>query len=275
MGIALRAEVLPRNGNGKAPQDPNVRFPLHDSSGRAAGESDGILSTRPDPHDPKITLLRSVPLFADLASAELHRIADRSTWRDYRRRQAIHFPGDPADAVYVVRQGRVKISRLSEDGKEATLNLVGPGEPFGEECLLDAPVRETIAEVLEPVQVLRIPREELAPALNAQHAFALAVARLMSGRRRAAESRLEEMIFKTVGSRLAALLARLARSHGRPTAGGILLDLSLAHQDLAGHIGSTRETTTLTLNQFKRGGLLRIDHCRILIRDLAGLEAIA
>ena len=275
MGIALRAEVLPRNRNGKTLQDPKVRFPVHTSAGTAPGEPDGILATRPDTHDPKLTLLRSVPLFAELAPGDLDRIADRSAWREFRRRQAIHFPGDLADAVFVVRQGRVKISRLSEDGKEATLILVGPGEPFGEECLLEAAVRETIAEVLEPVQVLRIPREELAPALNAQHAFALAVARLMSGRRRAAESRLEEMIFKTVRSRLAALLARLARDYGRPTAGGILLDLWLAHQDLAGQIGSTRETTTLTLNQFKRGGLLRIDHCRILIRNLAGLEAIA
>ena len=189
MGIAVRAEVPPRNGNGKTLQDPKVRFPVHTSAGRASGEPGGIPSSRPDTHDPKITLLRSVPLFADLASAELHLIADRSTWRDYRRRQAIHFPGDPAEAVFVVQQGRVKISRLSEDGKVATLNLVGPGEPFGEECLLDAPVRETIAEALEPVQVLRIPREELAPALNAQHAFALAVARLMSGRRRAADRR--------------------------------------------------------------------------------------
>jgi CRP/FNR family transcriptional regulator len=205
----------------------------------------------------------------------LSRIVDRSVWREHRRRQAIHFPGDPADAVCVVRQGRVKISRLSEDGKEATLNLVGPNEPFGEECLLDATTRETIAEVLEPGQTLRISREDLLPVLQAHPPFALAVARLMSHRRRAAESRLEEMVFKTVRSRLAALLTRLARSHGRAADGGILLDLSLAHQDLAGQIGSTRETTTLTLNEFKRGGLLRIDHCRILIRDLARLEAIA
>ena len=223
----------------------------------------------------KETLLGSTPLFTDLPPAVLSRIADRSLWQEYQRRQAIHFPGDPADAVYVVRQGRLKISRLSEDGKEATLILVGPNEVFGEECLLDVTTREAIAEVLEPAQTLRIPREELLPLLRAHPAFVLAVARLMSGRRRAAESRLEEMVFKTVRGRLAALLARLARSHGRATEGGILLDLALAHQDLAGQIGSTRETTTLTLNEFKRRGLLRIDHCRILIRDLARLEAIA
>jgi CRP/FNR family transcriptional regulator len=223
----------------------------------------------------KETLLRSTPLFADLPLHVLNRIADRSVWRDHRRRQAIHFPGDPADAVFVVRRGRVKISRLSEDGKEATLNLIGPHEPFGEECLLDAVAREALAEVLEPSQSLRIAREELLPVLGAHPPFALAVARLMSGRRRTAESRLEEMVFKTVRSRLAALLTRLAQSHGRVTSGGILLDLALAHQDLAGQIGSTRETTTLTLNQFRRGGLLRIHHCRILIRNLAGLEAIA
>jgi len=261
MGIAIDAGAHSRNGDRGAPHPAkDLLFPVElDTNSRGGKE----------------TLLRSTPLFTDLPPGVLSRIADRSVWREYRRRQAIHFPGDPADAVFVVRQGRVKISRLSEDGKEATLNLVGPHEPFGEGCLLDAPTRETLAEVLEPAQTLRISREELLPVLQAHPRFALAVAHLMSGRRRTAESRLEEMVFKTVRSRLAALLARLARNHGRATSGGILLDLSLAHQDLAGQIGSTRETTTLTLNEFKRGGLLRIDHCRILIRDLAGLEAIA
>lgn len=261
MGIAIGVEDHPRNGSRGA------FHPANDSILPAELDTDSRRG--------KETLLGVIPLFTDLPPGVLSRIADRSHWREYRRRQAIHFPGDPADAVFVVRQGRVKVSRLSEDGKEATLNLVGPHEPFGEECLLDATTRETLAEVLEPAQTLRISREELLPVLRAHSPFALAVARLMSGRRRTAESRLEEMVFKTVRSRLAALLARLAQSHGRATSGGILLDLSLAHQDLAGQIGSTRETTTLTLNEFKRGGLLRIDHCRILIRDLAGLEAIA
>jgi CRP-like cAMP-binding protein len=104
---------------------------------------------------------------------------------------------------------------------------------------------------LEPVRVLRCAREELVRTPRGHPGFALAVARLMSSRRRVVESRLEEMVSKTVHARLAALLGRLARSHGRATRGGILLDLSLAHQALAGQIGSTRETTTLTLNQFK------------------------
>lgn len=275
MGTAVSAQVHAGGGNGKAFHQPKIQSPLPESPVAAYVETRNEISNDPDSRCVKVTLLRSVPLFADLASGELTRMADRSAWREYRRRQAVHFPGDPADAVYVVSQGRVKISRLSEDGKEATLILVGQGEPFGEECLLDSARRDTIAEVLEPVRILRIPRDELVPPLRSHPGFVMAVARLMSSRRRVAESRLEEMIFKTVRARLAALLARLARSHGRATTGGILLDLSLAHQDLAGQIGSTRETTTLTLNQFRRGGLVQIDHCRILIRDLAGLESIA
>lgn len=260
-------DITPRGAVSPAPlqNSPTAAPPAH-------GEE---TSSGPDARRTKVALLRSLPLFADLPPGELNRIADTSSTRDYRRRQVIYFPGDQANALYVVNQGRVKISRLSEDGKEATLFLAGPGEPFGEECLLGTATRETIADVLEPAHVLWIPREALVSVLHSHPAFALAVAILMSGRRRMAECRLEEMIFRTVRGRLAALLARLARSHGRPTDGGILLDLSLAHQDLAGQIGSTRETTTLTLNKFKRGGLLRIDHCRILIRDLAGLEAIA
>jgi CRP/FNR family transcriptional regulator, cyclic AMP receptor protein len=275
MDIRPRGEIPPRNGNGRdlhrspgtAPfQDsPAAALPAH---GEETARGPGALAT-------KVALLRSLPLFADLPPGELIRIADTSITRDYRRRQAIYFPGDQANALCVVGQGRVKISRLWEDGKEVTLFLAGGGEPFGEECLLGTAVREAIAEALEAARVLRIPSGILAPLLHSHPGFALAMANLMSGRRRIAESRLEEMIFRTVRGRLAALIARLARSHGRATDGGILLDLALAHQDLAGQIGSTRETTTLTLNEFRRGGLLRIHHCRILIRDLAGLEAIA
>ncbi len=275
MGFAMSAWSQPHNGNRGVSNPPMVALLAPDSPEFDSGVAHGKALHDADDLRGKAALLGSTPLFADLPSGVLHRVADRSIWREYRRRQVIHFPGDPADAVFVMRQGRVKISRLSEDGREATLHLIGPSEPFGEECLLDAATHETIAENLEPAQTLRIPRAVLFAVLQTHPPLALAIARLMSGRRRAAEFRVEEMVFKTVRGRLAALLARLARSHGRATTGGILLDLSLTHQDLAGQIGSTRETTTLTLNEFRRGGLLWIDPCRILIRNLAGLEAIA
>jgi CRP/FNR family transcriptional regulator len=262
-------------GNGKVLLQAKPQLPAPEIFGWTSGRHAGGGSSTPDPQRVKVNLLGTIPLFAELDSRELERIADRSGWRQYRRRQAIHLPGDPADAVYVVRQGRLKLSRLSEGGREATLCLLERGELFGEECLLGDAARETLAEALEPATLLRCPREELLPIVRGNPVFALAVAQLVGRRRRAAESRVEEMVFKTVRARLAALLARLARSHGRETANGVLLDLSLAHQDLAGQIGSTRETTTLTLNEFRRGGLLQIDHCRILVRDLPGLEAIA
>jgi CRP/FNR family transcriptional regulator len=259
---------IERRGPGARAADPGV-------SGNGHEQHPEPIPGGLDPARAKLTLLRSTPLFRALDPSDLQRIADRSAWREYRRRQSIHLPGDPADALYVVGEGRVKLSRLSAEGREATLHLVERGELFGEEGLLEAALRDTVAEVLEPTRLLRCPREELLPFLSTRPSVALAVARLMSGRRRAAEGRVEELVFKTVRARLAALLARLARRHGRTTGGGILLDLSLAHQDLAGQIGSTRETTTLTLNEFRRGGLLHIDHCRILIRNLAGLEAMA
>jgi CRP/FNR family transcriptional regulator len=275
MNIYPRGDIPPGNGNSRSPYQATTLVPVHRAHQSALPVHGDDIAGAPEARRAKITLLRSFPLLADMPPGDLSRIAEMSSPREYRRRQGIYFPGDPADALYVVIQGRVKISRLSEDGKEVTLFLAGMGEPIGEECLLGTAARETIAEVLESAHVLQIRRDALVPFLHSRPAFALAVANLMSGRRRLAESRLEEMIFRTVRGRLAGLLARLARSHGRATDGGILLDLSLAHQDLAGQIGSTRETTTLTLNAFRRRGLLRIDHCRILIRDLAGLEAIA
>ena len=113
MGIGITAEVPPRNGTGRdsSPSLLKVSLLPSDSPGTDSGTARGEALGDTESRRGKETLLRSTPLFANLPPGVLSRIVDRSVWREHRRRQAIHFPGDPADAVCVVRQGRVKLSR--------------------------------------------------------------------------------------------------------------------------------------------------------------------
>ena len=101
------------------------------------------------------------------------------------------------------------------------------------------------------------------------------LARLLAEQRRLLEAPAEHLAFRDVPARLTALPLRLANRFGEPVAGGILLDFSLGHQELADHIASSGETTTVALNAFRRQGLLTIARRRILLRDPAGLQPLA
>lgn len=219
--------------------------------------------------------LKAVDLLQDLDPKQLAHLLDVSQRRELKRRQALYFPGDPADALFAVRYGKIKISRLSEDGKEVGLWIVGPGNILGELALVQPGPRDTFAETLEDTAVLSLPIAEIAALMVSDPGFTFRVARLIGQRLREVEERVEDLAHRGVPSRLARVLLRLAQRYGRSEGNGILVSLSLGHQDLANQIGSTRETTTLALNAFKRRGWIEIAPRRLVIKDIARLQALA
>lgn len=188
----------------------------------------------------------------------------------------IYLPGDRSDKVYLLKKGRVKVSRLSEDGREMTMIILEPGEFFGESALYtDQQTRSTMAEALDDAIICTIYREEFEALLREEPNLALRVTKAIGRRRREIESRLEDMVFRSVPSRLAHLLLKLADQYGREKSQGTLLDVTLTHLEIANLIGSTRETTTTQLNNLKRDGLINIKKRNIYILDKIGLEDLA
>ncbi len=223
----------------------------------------------------RVNPLKAIDLFQDLDPQQLGRLVDVSQKRELKRRQTLYFPGDPADTLFAVLYGKVKVSRLSQDGKEVGLWIVGPGNTLGELALVHPGPRDTFAETLEDTTVLILPIGEIAALMRTDPGFTFRVARLIGQRLRDVEDRVEDLAHRGVPSRLARVLLRLAQRYGRSEANGILVSLSLGHQDLANQIGSTRETTTLALNAFKRQGWIEIAPRRLLIKDLGPLQALA
>jgi len=227
--------------------------------------------------DEKRTLwyLKKVPILGDLGAEALARLAEKVEMKEIRRRQVLYLPGDPGQAVYFVNGGRVKVSKVTRDGKELTLAYRGPGEIFGETCLIDGGPREEMAEAMENALVTEIERTEFERMLQAQALLGYRLTKVLAARRRDVENKIENLVFKDVNSKLAELLLRLANEYGVDDSRGTLVALKITHQEMANLIGSTRETVSLTLSMFKKKGLIATEGRKVIIADREGLRALA
>ena len=211
-----------------------------------------------------------------MSDAEVKHLDKITFMKHYDKKDLIYLPGDVSDQVYLLKEGRVKISKLSEDGREITLVILEPGEIFGESALIDdKETRSTVAEALENAYLCVISRRDFEEFINNKPELALSITKLMGFRRRQIENMLEDLVFRGVHERLALLLLRLSERHGKEVDGKNLIDISLTHYDYANLIGSTRETTTACLNDFKREGLIEFQKRKVVIIDEKGLRSRA
>lgn len=220
--------------------------------------------------------LKKVPFLAELGPDVLARLAEKETLaiREVRRREVIYIPGDPGASAFIVNGGRVKVSKVTRDGKALTLSYCGPSEVFGETCLVAGGPRQEMAEAVENSMVTEIDRTELDKLLQVHARLGHHLTRLLARRRLELEKKVEMLVFRDVTAKLAEVLLQLAEEYGIDDARGTLVALKITHQELANLIGSTRETVSLTLSQFKRKKLICSEGRRVIISDAESLRAM-
>ncbi|MBP9086556.1 MAG: Crp/Fnr family transcriptional regulator [Kofleriaceae bacterium] len=218
--------------------------------------------------------LRKMPLVANLPAPALTQWAGKITLRESRRKDVFYLPGDPSDSLFLVHGGRIKISKVTRDGKSLTLAYCGPTEIFGENCLADAAPRAEMAETVDNAIVSECPRRDFEDLCIAYPQLALGITRIVVMRRRELEAKIESLIFRDVGAKLAELLLTLAEQYGIEDSRGTLLSLKITHQEMANLVGATRETVSLTLSNFKRQGIIDTEGRRMIVADVAALKAL-
>ncbi|MCG5056261.1 MAG: Crp/Fnr family transcriptional regulator [Myxococcales bacterium] len=220
-------------------------------------------------------LLRKVPLLAGLANEVLERLATSAKGETFKARQVVYLPGDRSYGVHLIVEGRVKVSKVTRDGKELTLAYRTSGDFFGEACVLDGGPREEMVESMESTATVELVREEFERLMHDAPEFTRRLTLALMQRQRELEAKVEQLIFKDVGSKLAELLLRLGDEHGVAGKRGITLSVKITHQEMANLIGSTRETVSLTLSQFKRKGYIDTEGRRVILADVEALKALA
>jgi CRP-like cAMP-binding protein len=215
-------------------------------------------------------------LFGELAPEQRARVERAFTTVDYPPGQIFYAPEESGDRLYMLRRGRVRIYKLSPEGRALTLLILEPSSIFGEMALAEDWVHDSFAESMTECTVGVIRRDDMRRALNAHPAVALRFMSVMSRRLRALEHKLADIAFKSVPQRLATVLLNLADAHtGRPSPGAPLAVVRYTHQQLAEMIGSYRETVTKAIGEFREAGLIRVDEETIFLTDLARLREIA
>lgn len=215
-------------------------------------------------------------IFARLSPTERAEIERLISYGVFPAGQIFHSPNEIGEQLFVLRSGRVRIYKLSPEGRALTLMVLEPVTIFGEMTLVGQWLHDTFAEAMSECVIGLIGRDTLRQILEAHPQVALAFMELMGQRLRAMENKLADIAFKNVAQRLASVLLNLAGTsagEGQPANPPIVVRYT--HQQLAEMIGSYRETVTKAIGELREGGIIRIDDDAISLIDVEQLQRLA
>ncbi len=209
--------------------------------------------------------IKKVPIFAELSEEELEMVAKLVKTRKYRKNMFIFTEGESGEAVYFVKTGKVKISKMVEDGREHVLHIMQEGDIFGEVVLFNGGNYPATSEVIEDAEVGILRNEDLENLMRQNVDIAIDMLKIMSRRLQNASSQIRDLALKDALSRTAGLLLKLSEAFGTETEEGVVINLSLNRQELANMVGLTRETVTRVLSDLKRTKVIDTDKNQITI----------
>ncbi len=218
--------------------------------------------------------LRRTDWLATLPRAHAAAVRRASQTRAYARGDTIFPPKQRPAHVYLLEQGLVRLLRVSPSGQELTIGYVRPGELFGVVPVIASSARNAFAEARTPARVLLIPTAIFLRAVRATNSVLYEVTKRIGRRLIRCQSRVEDLVFRDVRSRLARILLSLAEEHGRETLNGLSIGLPLNQEEIATLVGTTRQSISTILREMKSAGLVERHGQELLITDVPGLCAL-
>lgn len=227
----------------------------------------------PDPGAAARRLLRQNYLFSGLPDPLLDRLAVLAQWRAFPRGGTIFSQGDEGDALYGVVSGRVRISTASPEGREVFLNIMEPGDTFGEIAVIDGLPRTAGAVALDAARLISIGRGEFLAVVEREPRLAMHLLRLFCQRVRWTSDLVEESSFLFGPARLAKRLLVLAALHG--DAGPDGMELAISQSELAQFLNMSRQLVNQQLQEWRGKGWVALGRSRIIVRDAEALGRVA
>ncbi len=207
--------------------------------------------------------LRAVPLFSQVGEADLDNVAALLIERRYPKNSVVVEEGLTGDYMYVIRSGRVKVTKASDDGREKIMDFLESGAFFGEMALLDNAPRSASVRTLEPSILAALSRRDFIGLLRKSPDLALSLIQELTRRLRDTDEQATSVSFQRVQDRAKGLFARIAREDGELEDRRITP--ALTHQQIADMIGTSRETVTRAVKDLKESGWLEQRGKRYLV----------
>ena len=214
-------------------------------------------------------------IFGGLPEADLDDLIGHGITASYAAGTTIFRSEDPGESMMIVLAGRVKISNVSADGKEAILNFIDPGQVLGEIALLDGQPRTADAAALQASELFVLRRRDFLPFLEARPELARKVIELLCAKLRHTTRMVEDLMLLGMGARMARAILHLAEEHGKRRGAAIRLDVKLSQRDLGAYVGLSREHVNRQLKVWRELNIVAIQDGHLVILDEAGLRAVA
>jgi len=213
------------------------------------------------------SILATVPIFADLDEDALEKIADLLRKRTYPKNKMILMEEDEGDTLFVIDEGSVKITRISEDGREVILSMLNAGDFFGEMSIFDGDARSANVVTLEDSEVFLLKRTDFLHLLEKYPKISISLLQELAGRLRKSDELIESLSLGDAENRIALTLLRLADDLGIYKAGKVEIESLPYQQDIANMAGTSRETVSRTLKLLEDKEYIKKEGHKLTILD--------
>ena len=203
-----------------------------------------------------IDFLRNVSLFESLNQQELEALSDVAFTRTFSKDNVIILAEEEGDTLFILKKGKVKVSIVSEEGREVILSLLGSGSVFGELSLLDGKPRSANVVAIEETDLLMLRRTDFVQLIYKTPQIATALLAELASRLRKTDRQIEGLALLDVTSRISETLLQLATDQGRESTDGVVIENRPTHQEMANMSGTTRETISRVLKRLEAEGYI-------------------
>lgn len=215
-----------------------------------------------------IDLIKSVPIFASLKADNLERITPFFSLHTYPKDRLIFMEKDIGNSLFIIKSGSVKVTRISEDGREVILAILGVGDFLGEMSLLDGMTRSANVTTLEETDMFMLKREDFLSLIERYPQISISLLKELAKRIRKSDSQIKSLSLLDATGRVASTIIQLAEAQSGSKTGQVQIPQCPSQQDLANMSGTSRETISRTLKQFEEKGLITKKGSTITILDL-------
>jgi CRP-like cAMP-binding protein len=214
-----------------------------------------------------VGFLKYIPLFSELSDNDLREIVKLAVRQVYKKDNMILIEEEIGSTMFIILDGRVKISRISDDGREVILSILSEGDFFGEMSILDGQNRSANVVTLDDSKIMVIRREDFLQMLHDYPQIAINLLKELAGRLRRSDAQIKSLSLQNATGKVASTLLRIADDSGKIHLGQVEIPRLPPQQDLANMAGTSRETISRVLKALTKQGYLKKEGSRLIIKD--------
>lgn len=222
----------------------------------------------------KLWYLQNFNMFKGMTKDMMEMMDKHSSMIHNKKKEVIYFPEESSNTIYLLKEGKIKIYRLSEDGRTTTLHLLGPGEIFGESALLGQDTHDNIAEVVEDSVVCAVDKHDFQNMMERSPQLNISINKLIGFRLRKIQAHVEDLVFRNARERILAFLLRYTENFGKQMVDGWMVRPFLTHQEIADLTATARQTVNMVLNELAETDKIKFTRRFLQVKgDLGSLKS--